>query len=70
MHGIYGFPDAWVDAMYVLNLRCEQAVFLHETALFLHELTDRGTMQYEITVKNKYSPTNLKADAQILMRII
>ena len=34
-HGIYLSKDAWVDAMYLLHLRCPQAVFSHETALFL-----------------------------------
>ena len=33
-HGIYLSKDAWVDAMYLLHLRVEQAVFSHETALF------------------------------------
>ena len=32
-HGIYLSKDAWVDAMYLLHLRCPQAVFSHETAL-------------------------------------
>lgn len=38
-HGIYLSKDAWVDAMYLLHLRVEQAVFSHETALFFHDLT-------------------------------
>ncbi|HKM22908.1 MAG TPA: abortive phage infection protein [Lachnospiraceae bacterium] len=61
-HGIYVSSDAWTDAMYVLHLRCEQAVFSHETALFFHDLTDREPMQYTITVKTGYNPTKLKAD--------
>ena len=40
-HGIYLSKDAWVDAMYLLHLRCPQAIFSHETALFFHDLTDR-----------------------------
>ena len=40
-HGIYLSKDAWVDAMYLLHLRCPQAVLSYETALFFHELTDR-----------------------------
>lgn len=31
-HGIYVSSDAWIDAMYVLHLRCAQAVFSHESA--------------------------------------
>ena len=39
-----------------------QAVFSHETALFLHDLTDREPTEYEITVKNGYNPSKLKND--------
>ena len=61
-HGIYATKDTWIDAMYIVNLRCEQAVFSHETALFLHDLSDREPMQYEITVKTGYNPSRLKED--------
>ena len=61
-HGIYISPDAWTDAMYILHLRCGQGVFSHESALFLHDLTDREPSEYAITVKTGYNPFNLKAD--------
>lgn len=61
-HGIYLSPDAWLDTMYVISLRSKQAVFSHETALFLHNLTDREPVQYSITVKTGYNPSKLKAD--------
>ena len=62
-HGIYLSKDAWVDAMYLLHLRCPQAVFSHETALFFHDLTDREPLAYSITVKTGYNPTRLKVRA-------
>ncbi len=61
-HGIYIAPDAWTDAMYILHLRCAQGVFSHESALFLHDLTDREPSEYSITVKTGYNPASLKAD--------
>ena len=61
-HGIYLSKDAWVDAMYLLHLRCPQAVFSHETALFFHDLTDREPNPYSITVKTGYNPASLQAD--------
>ena len=61
-HGVYATKDTWIDAMYMVHLRCEQAVFSHETALFLHDLTDREPMAYEITVKTGYNPSKLKED--------
>ena len=61
-HGVYVSPDAWTDAMYLLHLRCAQAVFSHESALFFHDLTDREPSPYSITVKTGYNPASLQAD--------
>ena len=61
-HGVYATKDTWTDAMYLVHLRCKQAVFSHETALFLHDLTDREPIEYEITVKTGYNPSKLKED--------
>jgi predicted transcriptional regulator of viral defense system len=61
-HGVFVSPDSWTDGMYLLHLRCAQAVFSHETALFFHDLTDREPTQYSITVKTGYNPSYLKAD--------
>lgn len=61
-HGVYVSPDAWTDAMYLLHLRCAQAVFSHESALFFHDLTDREPNPYSITVKTGYNPASLQAD--------
>jgi predicted transcriptional regulator of viral defense system len=61
-HGVYATQDSWTDAMYLVHLRCKQAVFSHETALFLHDLTDREPLEYEITVKTGYNPSKLKGD--------
>ena len=61
-HGIYLSKDTWVDSMYLLHLRFSHAVFSHETALFFHDLTDREPLQYTVTVKTGYNPTNLKEE--------
>lgn len=61
-HGIYISKDSWVDAMYLLHLRFEQAVFSHETALFFHDLTNREPMKYTVTVKTGCNPTKMKAE--------
>ena len=61
-HGIYLAPDAWTDGMYLLQLRCPQAVFSHDTALFLHDMTDREPTRYAVTVKTGYNPSRLAAD--------
>ena len=68
-HGVYVSPDAWVDGMYLLHLRCSQGIFSHETALFFHDLTDREPSAYSITVKRGYSTTRLKADGVFVYTI-
>ncbi len=57
--GIYSSPDAWTDEMYIIQLRFSQAVFSHETALYLHDLTDREPLKYSLTVNNGYNPTQM-----------
>ena len=61
-HGIYVSEDTWVDTMFLLHLRCSQAVFSHETALYFHDLTDREPSPYAVTVRRGYSTTRLKAE--------
>ncbi len=61
-HGIYVAPDAWTDSFYLLHLRCGQAIFSHETALFFHSLTDWEPLRYSITVKTGYNPSRLQED--------
>lgn len=68
-HGLYLAPDAWKDGMYLLQLRCPQAVFSHDTALFLHDLTDREPSVYTVTVKSGYNPHRLKDDGVKVYRI-
>ncbi|MBQ9664256.1 MAG: type IV toxin-antitoxin system AbiEi family antitoxin domain-containing protein [Oscillospiraceae bacterium] len=58
-HGIYCDPDAWIDDMLVLQLRCPKTVFSHDTALFLHDLTDREPLSYTVTAKTGYNPSHL-----------
>ena len=60
--GVYVSDDVWPDSLYLLHLRCGQAIFSHETALFFHDLTDREPSPYSITVKTGYNPHHLKAD--------
>lgn len=61
-NGIYISPDAWLDTLYLLHLRCSQAIFSHETALFFHNLTDQEPIKYSITLKTGYNPSRLQKD--------
>lgn len=61
-HGIYLSKDTWVDVMYLLHLRFSQVIYSHETALFFHDLTDRESLQYTVTVRTGYNPTKLNEE--------
>lgn len=60
--GIYCAPEAWVDDFFILQLRCPHAVFSHETALYLHALTDREPFSLSVTMKTGYNPSHLTRD--------
>jgi predicted transcriptional regulator of viral defense system len=61
-HGVYISPDEFVDKMYVAQLRRPKIIYSHETALFLHELTDRDPISYTVTVPTGYSAARLRDD--------
>ena len=61
-HGIYLSPDAWMDEMYILHLRSAQAVFSHDSALYLHDMTLRVPLKHTVTLMTGYNPSRLTAD--------
>ena len=60
--GIYCSPDAWVDELYFLQLRCPKTILSHETSLYLHDLCDRTPEQFSVTARNGYNPSYLSQD--------
>jgi predicted transcriptional regulator of viral defense system len=58
--GVYAASDALVDEMAGLQARYKGAIFSHETALYLLELTDRTPLFYSVTVPAGYNATSLK----------
>ena len=59
--GVYSAANAIADEMAGLQSRYKRAVFSHETALYLWELTDRTPLFYSVTVPTGYNATPLKA---------
>ena len=57
--GIYLAPNAWKDDAYILQLRCPQIIFSHDSALYFHDLTDREPLHSVVTLKTGYNPSNL-----------
>lgn len=59
--GVYSAANIMVDEMVSLQARYKGAIFSHETALYLLELTDRSPLFYSVTVPSRYNATPLKA---------
>jgi predicted transcriptional regulator of viral defense system len=60
--GVYASPDDIPDKMYVTQLRRPKAIYSHETALYLHGLTDRDPVHYTVTVPRGYNVRRLRDD--------
>ena len=58
-HGLYISQEAWEDTMYVIQVRYPEAVFSHETALYLLSLAEREPNQYAVTLKAGTNSTGL-----------
>jgi len=58
-HGVYISRDAWDDGMYVIQARYPDAVFSHETALYLLNLAEREPTRYAVTLKAGTNATGL-----------
>ena len=52
--GVYKTPSAMQDEMLIFQSKYKSSVFSHETALFLHDLTDRSPLRYSVTVPSGY----------------
>lgn len=52
--GIYVSPDAIEDEMYAMQRKYSKLIFSHETALYLHGLSDRTPSEYSATVPSGY----------------
>jgi len=67
--GVYASPHEFVDMMYAIQVRRPAAVFSHETALYLHDLTDRDPLTYVVTVPTGYNATRLRQDGVTVFTI-
>ena len=59
-HGVYVAPDTFEDEMYMLQMKSRKVIYSHETALFLHDLTDRDPIEWTVTVPTGYNATKLR----------
>ena len=59
--GIYSAIGDIMDEMVGIQVRYKGAIFSHETAAYLLDLTDRTPLFYSVTVPAGYNATSLKA---------
>lgn len=52
--GVYRTPSALEDEMFVFQATYKSSIFSHETALYLHDLTDRSPLVYSVSVPVGY----------------
>lgn len=57
--GIYTTEDVWPDDLFVLQSRNPRIIFSHETALYIHGLSDREASQITVTVPRGYNTKHL-----------
>jgi predicted transcriptional regulator of viral defense system len=67
--GVYVLPDEFVDKMYISQLRRPKIIYSHETALFLHDLTDRDPISYTVTVPTGYNAAKLREEGFMVFTI-
>ena len=60
--GVYILPEEFADKMYIAQLRRPRIIYSHDTALFLHGLTDRDPLHYTVTVPTGYKTVKLREE--------
>ena len=64
--GQYILPDEMQDELLSISKRSEQIIFSHETALFLHGISDRTPFEHTITVPSDSAPSAaIKAECKV-----
>ena len=64
--GIYISSDAWEDRLFLMQLRNRKIIFSHETALHIHNLSDREPFSPVVTVGRGYNAKHLKDNGVIV----
>lgn len=64
--GVYVAVGEIEDEMYYMQIKYRKLVYSHETALFIHGLTDRTPFEYAVTVPSGYkAPQNVSDNNKI-----
>ncbi len=58
--GVYKVANSLEDELFSFQARFKSSIYSHETALYLHDLTDRTPLSYSISVPVGYHSISLK----------
>lgn len=58
--GVYQSIDAWEDKLYAYQQKKKHMIYSHDTALYLHGLSDRDPIQYSVTLPTGYNTSQIK----------
>lgn len=58
--GVYQSRDAWEDKLYAYQQKKKHMIYSHDTALYLHGLSDRDPIQYSVTLPTGYNTSQIK----------
>ncbi|MDR1109887.1 MAG: type IV toxin-antitoxin system AbiEi family antitoxin domain-containing protein [Deltaproteobacteria bacterium] len=61
-HGLYFAVEIFPDPFFVAQYRCPKGVFSNETALFLHDLSDRDPLRLAMTIPSGWNTPLLTDD--------
>ena len=61
--GLYVNANVFLDSFYVMQYRCPKGFFSHETALFIHELSDREPLRLMMTIQSGANSKLLTCDS-------
>lgn len=58
--GVYQSPEAWEDKLYAYQQKKKHMIYSHDTALYLHGLSDRDPIHYSVTLPTGYNTSQIK----------
>lgn len=58
--GIYALPEVWEDELFFMQYHFSKGIFSHETALYLHAMTDRTPISYTMTFPFGYNTGSVR----------
>ena len=64
--GIYKLPEYPIDNFYILSEHSKNMCYSHATSLYLHNMSDRIPLVYDVTVPYNYSGSLLSNNKVVL----